>query len=99
MGGEDSNLQGDILSGGGIIYYGQGTTASSTVAPSESLAAWAAFLATATLTSPGSSHTGKDANSTQRSSAGAVGMDITHIPLMVMLGSITFSLLEFYLDV
>jgi carboxypeptidase D len=50
VGGEDPKLAGDIIPGTSVIFYGSGTTASSTIAPSASLAAWASFLATVTAT-------------------------------------------------
>ncbi|KAF7980975.1 hypothetical protein HWV62_35776 [Athelia sp. TMB] len=49
IGGEQTALAGDIVPGGSVIFYGQGSTASSTIAPSASFAAWASYLATATL--------------------------------------------------
>lgn len=88
MGGEVAELAGNILPGEGVIYYGHGTTASSAVAPTETLAAWAAFLATATLTTPGttsatSSSTDTVTTSTHRS--GAVGtMDMRYGFVTVM---------------
>ncbi|KZP13619.1 alpha/beta-hydrolase [Athelia psychrophila] len=56
IGGQDAALAGDIVPGGSVIYYGSGTTASSTVAPSASFAAWASYLATATLTANGTAN-------------------------------------------
>ncbi|KAJ7143727.1 Alpha/Beta hydrolase protein [Mycena epipterygia] len=56
-GGEDPNLKQDILPGNTVIYYGNGDpgkTILSTVVPSATLAAWNAFLATATATLPAS---------------------------------------------
>ncbi|KAF7340835.1 Carboxypeptidase [Mycena sanguinolenta] len=51
VGGDDPNLApGDILPGNKAIFYGAGTTASSTVAPEATIAAWDSFIATATLT-------------------------------------------------
>lgn len=50
-GGEDPALKADILPGNTVIYYGDGSagkTTQSTVVPSATLAAWNAFLATAT---------------------------------------------------
>ncbi|KAE9402737.1 alpha/beta-hydrolase [Gymnopus androsaceus JB14] len=48
VGGEDPVLAEDVMSGTTVIFYGQGTTASSLVVPSETLASWSSFLATAT---------------------------------------------------
>ena len=48
VGGEDPELAGDILPGTDVVFYGSGTTASSSIAPSASVAAWASFLATFT---------------------------------------------------
>ncbi|KAJ7434538.1 alpha/beta-hydrolase [Mycena galericulata] len=56
-GGEDPALRQDILPGNTVIYYGDGSagkTTQSTVVPSATLAAWNAFLATATATLPAS---------------------------------------------
>ena len=50
VGGEDPKLTGDIIPGTFVIFYGSSMTASSTVAPSTSLATWASFLAMATPT-------------------------------------------------
>ena len=51
IGGENSSLTGDFLSGEhNPIFYGSGTTQFSTVWPSATIAAWDSFLATATKT-------------------------------------------------
>ncbi|KAE9404117.1 alpha/beta-hydrolase [Gymnopus androsaceus JB14] len=48
VGGEDPVLAEDVMPGTTVIFYGHGTTASSLVVPSETLASWSSFLATAT---------------------------------------------------
>ncbi len=50
VGGEDPALAEDVMPGTTAIFYGQGTTASSFIVPSETLASWSSFLATATAT-------------------------------------------------
>ncbi|KAJ3783316.1 alpha/beta-hydrolase [Lentinula aff. detonsa] len=50
VGGEDSILAEDVMPGTTAIFYGHGTTASSLIIPSETLASWSSFLATATAT-------------------------------------------------
>ncbi|KAI0634125.1 alpha/beta-hydrolase [Trametes polyzona] len=50
VGGEEAALAGDYLPGGNKIFYGSGTTASTSTVPSATIAAWDAFLATATAT-------------------------------------------------
>ena len=52
FGGEVATLAGNIIPGGSEVYYGSGTTASTSIAPATLQASWASFLATATLTSP-----------------------------------------------
>ncbi|KAJ7606535.1 Alpha/Beta hydrolase protein, partial [Mycena rosella] len=55
VGGEDPTLKQDIIPGNTVIYYGNGDsgkTTLSTVVPSATLAAWNAFLGTATATAP-----------------------------------------------
>ncbi|KAJ7741263.1 alpha/beta-hydrolase, partial [Mycena metata] len=50
VGGEDPTfLAHDYLAGGDAIFYGAGTTASSTVAPTATIAAWDKFITTATV--------------------------------------------------
>jgi carboxypeptidase D len=49
IGGEVQSLAG-VLPGTTVVFYGSGTTASSVVEPSKSVADWYKFLATATLT-------------------------------------------------
>lgn len=93
VGGEDPALEGDILSGGGVIFYGSGTTASSLVAPSASLASWASFLATATLTSTipstSSDPTSPLENASQTNGATArKGVDVLTIVRWAMIVSI-----------
>ncbi|KDQ51807.1 hypothetical protein JAAARDRAFT_81336 [Jaapia argillacea MUCL 33604] len=51
VGGESSLLGQGIIPGTTVIFYGSGTTVSSTSAPSATIASWASFLATATATS------------------------------------------------
>ncbi|KDQ50292.1 hypothetical protein JAAARDRAFT_42181 [Jaapia argillacea MUCL 33604] len=51
FGGESSLLGQGIIPGTTAIFYGWGTTVSSTSAPSATIASWASFLATATTTS------------------------------------------------
>ncbi|KAJ7933813.1 alpha/beta-hydrolase [Mycena leptocephala] len=48
IGGDDPKLVADVLPGNDAIFYGAGTTASSTVASSATIAAWESFIATAT---------------------------------------------------
>ncbi|KAJ7208969.1 alpha/beta-hydrolase [Mycena pura] len=58
-GGEDRKLQQDVLPGQSAIFFGDGSggkTTVSTVWPSETVAAWSAFIATATATMSGSGH-------------------------------------------
>ncbi|KIK64583.1 hypothetical protein GYMLUDRAFT_981785 [Collybiopsis luxurians FD-317 M1] len=50
VGGEDPVLAEDVMPGTTAIFYGSGTTASSLIVPSETLASWSSFLATATAT-------------------------------------------------
>ncbi|KAJ3836137.1 alpha/beta-hydrolase [Lentinula raphanica] len=50
IGGEDPVLAEDVMPGTTAIFYGHGTTASSLIVPSETLASWSSFLATATAT-------------------------------------------------
>ncbi|KAJ7202078.1 alpha/beta-hydrolase [Mycena pura] len=60
-GGEDPKLAQDILPGESLIYFGDGSsgkTTASTVWPSATVAAWNAFIATATATLPGSAPQG-----------------------------------------
>ncbi|KAJ3809239.1 alpha/beta-hydrolase [Lentinula lateritia] len=51
VGGEDPVLAEDVMPGTTAIFYGHGTTASSLIVPSATLASWSSFLATATATS------------------------------------------------
>lgn len=52
IGGENSSLSSDFLPGEhNPIFYGSGTTQSSTLWPSATIAAWDSFIATATVTS------------------------------------------------
>ena len=48
--GEVLALGGDVLPGNTVIFYGSGTTASSTAVPGPTLASWNSFIATATAT-------------------------------------------------
>ena len=50
VGGEVVALGGDVLPGNTVIFYGLGTTASSTAVPGPTLASWDSFIATATAT-------------------------------------------------
>ncbi|KAJ7202081.1 alpha/beta-hydrolase [Mycena pura] len=57
VGGEDPKLAEDVLPGTSVIFFGNGSggeTPSSTAWPSATVAAWNAFLATATATPSGS---------------------------------------------
>ncbi|KAJ7202096.1 alpha/beta-hydrolase [Mycena pura] len=58
-GGEDPELARDVLPGNPFIYIGDGSsgTTASTAWPSATVAAWNAFIATATATQPGSNPT------------------------------------------
>ena len=51
VGGEDRELESGIIPGIEEIYYGPGTTISTFVYPSATIAAWDKFIATATATS------------------------------------------------
>ncbi|KAJ7479822.1 alpha/beta-hydrolase [Mycena latifolia] len=56
VGGEDPTLAMDVMPGGTVIYYGDGSagkTTASTVVPSATIASWEQFIATATATAPG----------------------------------------------
>ncbi|KAJ7479835.1 alpha/beta-hydrolase [Mycena latifolia] len=56
VGGEDPALAMDVMPGGTVIYYGDGSagkTTASTVVPSATIASWEQFIATATATAPG----------------------------------------------
>jgi carboxypeptidase D len=57
-GGEDPKLAQDVLPGGTVIFFGDGSdgkTTASTAWPSVTVAAWDAFIATATARQPDSS--------------------------------------------
>ncbi|KAJ7078454.1 alpha/beta-hydrolase [Mycena belliarum] len=61
LGGEDPALALDVMPGGDVIYYGDGSagkTTKSTVIPSATISSWEKFIATATATAPGSSGSG-----------------------------------------
>jgi len=47
IGGEDPSLGGEVLTGQAGIYYGSATTASTYFFPSATVAAWDAYVATA----------------------------------------------------
>jgi carboxypeptidase D len=49
-GGENATLQGAVLPAGPEIYYGNGSTMGTYVAPSATIAAWQSFLASVTAT-------------------------------------------------
>lgn len=49
IGGENSTLADDVLTGGDLLYYGSATTAGTTTIPQATLAAWESFISTATL--------------------------------------------------
>ncbi|KAK7039320.1 carboxypeptidase [Favolaschia claudopus] len=55
VGGDDPELASNILPGNSAIFYGSGTTASSTVAPEATIAGWNSFIATATLSASATS--------------------------------------------
>ncbi|KAJ7479829.1 alpha/beta-hydrolase [Mycena latifolia] len=60
VGGEDPALAMDVMPGGTVIHYGDGSagkTTASTVVPSATVASWEQFIATATATAPGSGST------------------------------------------
>ncbi|KAK7037692.1 hypothetical protein VNI00_010918, partial [Paramarasmius palmivorus] len=58
VGGEDPTLMGAYLPADtAAIFYGSGSTVSSTVAPSETVAAWRSFIATAVTDTPQGSGT------------------------------------------
>lgn len=51
VGGEESSLGNEIMTGQAAIYYGQATTASSYFFPSATVEAWNTYFATATTIS------------------------------------------------
>ena len=48
IGGEDPSLGGEVMTGQAGIYYGSATTASTYFFPSATVAAWDAYVASAT---------------------------------------------------
>ncbi|KAJ7576927.1 alpha/beta-hydrolase, partial [Mycena floridula] len=88
VGGEDPKLAGDFLPGTDVIFYGSGSTVSSTVYPSATIAAWNSFIATAILTANSSTSTGTNAQNS--SSAGKIHFSMT---LMTMALSFTLAFL------
>lgn len=68
VGGEDAKLMEDVLPGSSVIFYGSGSTASSTAAPTATIAAWNSFIATATASSSATTTTttSNAPNSTRR---------------------------------
>jgi carboxypeptidase D len=71
-GGENATLQGAVLPAGPEIYYGNGSTMGTYVAPSATIAAWQSFLASVTATVSYSAVSSVSASGTG-SSAGATG--------------------------
>lgn len=51
VGGENATLAAGVLPGQDVVFFGAGTTASSIIAPSATIASWNQFIATATATS------------------------------------------------
>ncbi|EPQ51722.1 alpha/beta-hydrolase [Gloeophyllum trabeum ATCC 11539] len=68
VGGEVASLAGDYYPGGSEIYYGSGTTQSTYVAPSATIAAWESFIQTADpiTTAAGAAKTAAKQNSAAR---------------------------------
>lgn len=48
IGGENSTLANDFVSGGDLLYYGSATTSGTYTVPSATIASWESFIATAT---------------------------------------------------
>jgi carboxypeptidase D len=66
VGGEDPTLMGAYLPADtAAIFYGSGSTVASTVAPSETIAAWRSFIATAVTAVPQSSGAPTGSNSAE----------------------------------
>ena len=58
VGGEDREFESGIIPGIEEIYYGPGTTVSTFVYPSATIASWSRFIAIATATTPITTSTG-----------------------------------------
>ncbi|KAJ7769203.1 alpha/beta-hydrolase [Mycena maculata] len=92
-GGEDPALAQDILPGGTVIYFGDGSagkTTQSTVIPSATIAAWNVFLATATATLPASNPF--STGSSTGVPSGAVGLKGSGAPGIWNLGGLVWIL-------
>lgn len=87
VGGESSSLAAAVLPGGAGIYYGAGTTQSTYIYPTATVAAWNSFIATAAPSGDIAviTGTGKPSSSSSSSSAISSGLQTVTVPVTIAL--------------